>query len=571
MRRIAKWMLGLILLAIVSAGQAQDDDGGRDLSVLIFSTQSLHAITLASVGPDAWVAACARCAHKPLTVPVHFNGPAEIFAGGSIRVTDDASHEERTATGLWHLRAMGKGGHVDVVLTLPSERYVAAVLNAEAAPDEPAESLRALAIVARTYALNGPHYTAQPGHLPAALCDSTQCQAMRFGAVPDAVSKAVRATAGETLWFGPKRAEVFFSQSCGGVTEDAGAVWPGLGGLAYLHSHPDPYCARRGSAAWHAEVPLAELAAIARSEGWRLPGRIVAARVSRRGASHRVLEVAFRDADGHESLVAASTLRFGIGRGLGWNRVRSDGYQVGVRNGSLVLDGRGHGHGVGLCQAGATEMAVEGKDHRAILAFYFPGTVVRITPRDAGWHEARMDALRLRAADALTAKELAEAHAAWDEARRRFPPRAPIAPEISFAPTTEVFRQLTGQPGWALASTQGIRIVLQPAAVLRGRGRSTLAHEMLHVLVEAEATERAPLWLREGLVEALAGEPSPPFAMPAADMEAALRHPDSLAASQRAHRAAAARVRAAIARYGASAVRGWLSSGPPPETTPSGA
>ena len=29
---------------------------------------------------------------------------------------------------------------------------------------------------------------------------------------------------------------------------------------------------------------------------------------------------------------------------------------------------------------------------------------------------------------------------------------------------------------------------------------------MLHVLVEAEATERAPLWLREGLVEVLAGE-----------------------------------------------------------------
>ena len=35
---------------------------------------------------------------------------------------------------------------------------------------------------------------------------------------------------------------------------------------------------------------------------------------------------------------------------------------------------------------------------------------------------------------------------------------------------------------------------------------ATLLHEMLHVLVEAEASERTPLWLREGLVEVLAGE-----------------------------------------------------------------
>ena len=68
-----------------------------------------------------------------------------------------------------------------VVVTLPSERYVAAVLNAEAAPNEPAQSLQALAIVARTYALNGSHFTPQSGELPADLCDSTQCQAMRLG------------------------------------------------------------------------------------------------------------------------------------------------------------------------------------------------------------------------------------------------------------------------------------------------------------------------------------------------------------------------------------------------------
>src|ERR1019366_9957144 len=92
--------------------------------------------------------------------------------------------------------------------------------------------------------------------------------------------------------------------------------------------------------------------------------------------------------------------------------------------------------------------------------------------------------------------------------RKRFPPRHAIAPEIVFAPTTEIFRQLAAQPGWALASTRGNAIVLQPEAVLRAHGRiasAALLHEMLHVLVEAEAGEHAPLWLPEGLVEVLAG------------------------------------------------------------------
>ncbi len=140
-------------------------------------------------------------------------------------------------------------------------------------------------------------------------------------------------------------------------------------------------------------------------------------------------------------------------------------------------------------------------------------------------------------------------------------------PEITFAPTTEVFRQLTAQPGWTLASTHGNAIILQPESVLRvyGAGASgILLHEMLHILVETEAIEQAPLWLREGLVEVLAGESSKETrTMSASAIDEELRGADSLHASQLAHRAAAARVQGMISLYGASAVRGWLSSGVP--------
>jgi stage II sporulation protein D len=348
------------------------DGGGRDVSVALFSTRDLRAITVTPIGAKAWTSRCAQCVRKPLTISLHVAGQTEIFAGGTLRITEDASGETRTASGLWRLRASGPGHEIDVVLTLPSERYVAAVLNAEAAPGEPAQSLRALAILARTYALNGSHYTATPGHLAAELCDSTECQAMRLEVPSPAIDDATRATAGETLWSGAGRAEVFFSQNCGGITEDAAAVWPKLRGLPYLRSHVDPYCIRRDSAAWHAEVPLTRLVEIARAEGWQLPANIVSARVKDRSSSHRALRVTFTGATGSTSALSATALRFGIGRALGWDLVRSDAYELDIRTGALVFDGRGHGHGVGLCQAGAAEMASEGKSAREILAFYFP-------------------------------------------------------------------------------------------------------------------------------------------------------------------------------------------------------
>ena len=571
MRTRAGWVL---LLVAWTAGVRVDaasveDGGGRDVSVALFSMRILHAVTVTPLGANSWTARCAQCAHEPLKVPLHFAGPSEVFAGGLLGVADDASGEGRTAAGLWHLRASRQDHEIDVVLTLPSERYVAAVLNAEAAVGEPAQSLGAMAILVRTYALNGSHYTAQAGHLAADLCDSTECQAMLPGPVSPAVEDATQATAGETLWFSGRRAEVFFSQSCGGLTEDAGAVWPKLRGVPYLRSHGDPYCVRRDTAAWHAEVPLAKFAEIARIEGWKVPERIVGARVSERSGSHRAIRVVFAGGDGGTGIVSASALRFGIGRALGWNRVRSDAYEVGVRNGALVFDGHGHGHGVGLCQEGAAEMAVEGKSAREILAFYFPGTAARILPGDEGWRDSHVGAITVRATQALTAERKATLEQTWSDAQRRFSPRQPIAPEIVFAPTTEVFRQMTTQPGWELASTRGNTIVLQPDGVLRARGggaSATLLHEMLHVLVEAEASARAPLWLREGLVEVLAdsaGKSRPSNSMSADAIENALTRADSLRASQSAHLAAAARVHALIARYGVSTVRGWLSSGVP--------
>lgn len=561
----------LLLAAVAPASSSLPYPGGRDVSVAMFSTHPVHAVTLSPAGAGAWTASCPGCRHQPLTAPLHLRGPADLYAGGPVRVTEDGPPSARNATavGLWHLRSAADD-ELDIVLTLPSERYTEVVVNAEAAADDQPAALEALAIAARTYALNGTHYSARPGHLAATLCDSTECQALRTGAIPGSISAAVRATAGETLWFAGARADVFFSQNCGGITEDATAVWPRQPGRAYLRSHPDPFCVRRDRAHWHAEVPLADFAEIARREAWRLPPAIASARVTRRSASHRALQLAFTGRTGEQATLSASALRFGIGRALGWNKVRSDAYDIAVRGGLLVFDGQGYGHGVGLCQAGAAEMAREGKTARETLAFYFPGTTVGIGLADHGWTDTAALPLHIRNVTPLLPERLQMLREAWTEAQQRFPGAHAMPPTVTFAPTTELFRQMTAQPGWELASTQGDQIVLQPPAVFshaRVSLRDVLLHEMLHVLVEAESTPRAPLWLREGLVECLAAEPAPPHPdshpLSAGQTDAGLGHADTWAASQAAHRAAAARVRTLAARYGIAAVRSWLRTGVP--------
>ena len=128
---------------------------------------------------------------------------------------------EAEAAGRWTIAWRRDG--LRVLLTLPSENYVIAALNGEAAPDEPMASLKAMAISIRTFALvNADRHRAEGF----GLCDSTHCQALRLGQARPEVERAVQETAGETLWFGGQRAHVYYTQHCGGMSEPAEDVWP---------------------------------------------------------------------------------------------------------------------------------------------------------------------------------------------------------------------------------------------------------------------------------------------------------------------------------------------------------
>jgi stage II sporulation protein D len=542
------------------AARAPAPESARSLTVELFSTRTLKTLTATPLGQPMptqveWVPDGLRLSSGTTVKQISLSGSFRMRAG-------PGDPQEILAAGRWTISWRRDG--LRVLLTLPSEDYVIGALNGEAAPDEPMASLKAMAISIRTFALaNASRHNAEGF----GLCDSTHCQALRLGKARPEVERAVRETAGETLWFGSQRAHVYYTQHCGGMSEAAADVWPAEH-AGYLAGHADPYCLRRSPAEWRARIDLAQLNAIFRAQGWQTPSPISAIRVTRRSASGRaeLLEVTGRGAPAE---LSASSFRFAVDRALGWNQMRSDWYTVSVSGVALEMKGRGYGHGVGLCQAGAYQMAAEGRSDTEILSFYFPGAVAGITPAGDGWRSVPGAGWTLLTTDPASGL-VAEGNAAWAKAQSLFGSPAD-APTVQELPSTELFRQTTGEPGWMLASTRGSNVFLQPAAVRQSNGgiQPLLLHEFLHVLVEQQAGEKAPLWLREGLVETLAnsGKAGSEFrvAMPAKELDAALAHPADAAASRQAHQVAARMAALLCARYGMAAVRDFLRNGVPLE------
>ncbi len=443
-------------------------------------------------------------------------------------------------------------------LQLPLERYVAGVLAGESSVFRSPEALKAMAVAARTYGvrLRGRH--AAEGF---DFCATTHCQRLDLDAVTPRLEAIAAQTAGELLWYEGKPAFTCYTRDCGGRTEDAAAVWPALA-APYLQSHDDPYCVRAGSSAWQwsADPPLLR-EALLRSH-LRAPTRVEKVAITERTASGRARTLVL-SGQGESIRLSAGSFRFAVGRGLGWNTLSSDRYEVR----GLRFEGAGAGHGVGLCQRGADQMGLAGHTYHEILAFYYPAARPGLTARGLSWQRLGGDSIALFSTQpGRDGAVLAAAERILGAVRERAHLDPPSNIEIRVYPDVDTFRNATGEPGWVAAHTRGRRIDLQPAATLRSRGilEQTLRHELLHVLVESHAAPGLPVWFREGLAGYFeGGRPSGGAARIPSDAD--LRQTADPARARRAYAAAVRAAAGLVERYGLSTVLGWLKSGLPRE------
>ncbi len=491
---------------------------------------------------------------KSNATELRLNGAYELLATDSPPIHADFPVE---------LRAIDN--HLLITALLPMEEYVAGVLAGETGNFKSDEALKAVAVAVRTYAL---HFGSRHALEGFEFCDTTHCQDLRIGGINSHLRKIAGETAGEVLWYDGEPAATYYHANCGGTTEDGRYILGNDEARApYLVQHSDHYCVRDSGTEWRSEVFKHELQRALADDGIDVPGRLKSVSVLHRTTSGRVEFL--RVAGSTSVTVSGIAFRSAVGRHIGWDRLKSNLYDVSDRGDHIIFHGRGLGHGVGLCQIGAEVMGEEGHSYRQILSFYYPGTRLGVAAQGLAWQQLANDDIELLTLQPDRDRSLLPiATRSMHQAEESTGLLYRAKPRLKVYATVAEFRNSTGEPGWVAASTRGRTIRMQPLDVLRQAGTldSTIRHELLHILIESYAQPGTPQWFREGLVlylTAPARATSPQAAVDAAALEKSLRAPQTEQELRSAYADAQALVTRLAELHGKDALLEWVQNGLP--------
>lgn len=245
--------------------------------------------------------------------------------------------------------------------------YLYGVLYHEVSHRWPMEVLKAQAIAARTFAL----YQARQNKMQPYDLRSDIYSQVYGGSISErwSTTMAVNATKDKILVYDGDLLPAYYHATCAGFTEDSSNIWkidiPPLKGVVCN------FCSQSPHYKWTKEIPLWSLEEKLRENGYKA-GKIVSVTVLSRNRSERVGKMEIRDNAGVSIVLTGKDFRQIIGP----NELRSTKFDLSVKYGSLVIDGSGWGHGVGMCQWGAFGMASQGKKADEILKYYYPGAEI---------------------------------------------------------------------------------------------------------------------------------------------------------------------------------------------------
>jgi len=241
-------------------------------------------------------------------------------------------------------------GKLTLVNTIDMDTYVARVVQSEVGSNAHDEYYKIQGIICRTYAVGN---KGRHGGQGFDVCDHQHCQVYGTADPTEAIAKATAATSGIVMADTSGRTILAaFHANCGGQTAHSQDVWAEA--RSYLISVPDTFCLLQRSAKWTEQVPLD---AILQQFG---PD---ADTILTDGFG---LEMAQRQS--HITIGKESVRTADLRRDL---RLRSAFFGLKVAGSVALLSGRGFGHGVGLCQQGAMNMAKHGHNYSEILGHYY--------------------------------------------------------------------------------------------------------------------------------------------------------------------------------------------------------
>ncbi|MGB4268558.1 MAG: SpoIID/LytB domain-containing protein [Spirochaetota bacterium] len=253
-------------------------------------------------------------------------------------------------------------GKIQVVNVLKMHEYLYGVLPSEIMSGWPEEVLKAQAVAARTYA----YYHLMKNNSTYFDLDATNnFQVYKGKAVEtEATNKAVDATSGIIMTYNNKPILAYFHSTCGGKTTDDKYVWRGED-LPYLSSVVCQYCKNSPNYSWQVELTLNEIYE-ALTKRYKAVGKIKAITLGREDTRVTVVKI---EHDNGIIRMSGNDFRLMFDA----KKIKSLYFEAKQTRTGLILTGHGWGHGVGMCQWGAKEMAQQGMRFDRILTFYYRG------------------------------------------------------------------------------------------------------------------------------------------------------------------------------------------------------
>lgn len=267
--------------------------------------------------------------------------------------------------------------HVQGVIEVRAEveftDYLLGVLSREMPGSWPIEALKAQAIATRSYTLSQMHSRTHWSYdLEGSILDQEfewvtpekkQTLSLKrwIEAIAATRNQVLRGSTGEVF-------RAFYHADCGGRTTTPDFVWGPAGDYKSVR---DPSCEVRPTNQWK----------FVAEAGW-LRSQLQGSSRSVATATTAGLEFSWIQSlfDQRVTLVewwdGFTDLRILSGQNfrqlLGFGKLKSLRFQTRQQGRNMVFEGRGFGHGVGLCQWGSKDWAEKGLNSKAILSHYYP-------------------------------------------------------------------------------------------------------------------------------------------------------------------------------------------------------
>lgn len=326
----------------------------------------------------------------------------EYFESGSIKII---SGETNKLTIKSYERAYGnpsyygeleiyaqKGGLV-IVNELPLETYLKGVVPSEMPSSYESEALKAQSVCARSYAYNQMQTISYPQY-DAHMNDSVTYQVYNNSKEAENTNKAILATAGEKIGINGKVVTTYFFSTSSGHTTDVRAWGTTLSDANnYLQgikvaSEEGDYERDLPWYKWYIEVEATVLEEIIELNSTEKLGKLTNVEILEMGTGGVVLELKIVGSEGEIIIQGENAIRRTLGSTL-YNIMKNDGsvtkgtsllpsafFTLEKENDNYIISGGGLGHGIGMSQNGANQMAKTGMTYIEILNYFYQNTEI---------------------------------------------------------------------------------------------------------------------------------------------------------------------------------------------------